>query len=279
MTVVLEARGIAVRFGGLKAVDDLSFAVPAGIIKGIIGPNGAGKTTLFNALAGITPLTAGDILFEGRSIRSLRPFERAARGIARTFQNLQVFPTLSLLENVMVGRHPRARSGIGASILGLPSVRREEADIEARALAKLALLGLADRADAPAANLSFGEAKLLEIARALVGEPRLLLLDEPAAGVPHGEHAAMAAVIRQVNATGVTVLLVEHNMRMVMNLCHDVLVLNTGRHLAEGLPGQVSRDPGVIAAYLGADSELDSEHDSKHDSEHGSVARAGGSGA
>ena len=254
---ILEARGVAVRFGGLKAVDDLSFQVPAGIIKGIIGPNGAGKTTLFNALAGIIPLAGGDVLFEGESIRALRPHERAGRRIARTFQNLQVFPTLTLLENVMIGRHPRGLAGIGASILGLPAVRREERDFEARALEKLTLLGLGDRADATAANLSFGEAKLLEIARALVAEPKLLLLDEPAAGVPHSEHTAMANVIRQVNATGVTVLLVEHNMRMVMNLCHDVLVLNTGRHLAEGLPAQVSRNPDVIAAYLGADSDAE----------------------
>ncbi len=251
---VLETRSLSIHFGGLKAVDNLSFAVEPGRIKGIIGPNGAGKTTLFNALAGLVKPTSGEVLFEGRPIGRLRPFERAALGMARTFQNLQVFRTLSLLENVMIGRHPRASSGFVASLLGLASVRREERDIEARALEKLAMLGLADRADQSAANLSFGEAKLLEIARALVAEPKLLLLDEPAAGVPHHEQSALAAVIRQVNAAGVAVLLVEHNMRLVMNLCDDVLVLNYGRHLAEGLPRDVSRDREVIAAYLGSEA-------------------------
>ncbi|MBN9429353.1 MAG: ABC transporter ATP-binding protein [Burkholderiales bacterium] len=251
---LLEVRDLSVHFGGLRAVDELSFSVAAGRIKGIIGPNGAGKTTLFNALAGLVALTRGDIVFDGESIVGLRSFQRAERGIARTFQNLQIFRELSLLENVMIGRHPRTRAGFFASLAGLPSVRREETDIEARAYDKLALLGLADRADSSAAGLSFGEAKLLEIARALVAEPRLLLLDEPAAGVPHGEQAALSAIIRRVNDSGVTVLLVEHNMRMVMNLCHEVLVLNYGRHLAEGPPAEVSRNRDVIVAYLGEEA-------------------------
>ncbi|MGD9942338.1 MAG: ABC transporter ATP-binding protein [Burkholderiaceae bacterium] len=252
---LLEVRDLSVHFGGLRAVDELSFSVASGCIKGIIGPNGAGKTTLFNALAGLVALTRGDIRFDGESIVALRPFRRAERGIARTFQNLQIFRELSLLENVMIGRHPRGRSSFLASLAGLPAVRREEADIERRAYEKLALLGLADRATSSAAGLSFGEAKLLEIARALVAEPRLLLLDEPAAGVPHGEQAALSAIIRRVNESGVTVLLVEHNMRMVMNLCHEVLVLNYGRHLAEGAPAEVSRNREVIVAYLGEEAE------------------------
>jgi branched-chain amino acid transport system ATP-binding protein len=248
---LLEVRDLGVRFGGLKAVDSLSFAVEQGAIKGLIGPNGAGKTTVFNAITGLAATATGDVLLDGASIAELRPFERAARGLARTFQNLQIFRELSLLENVMIGRHVRSRAGFVASMLRLPGTAAEERDLEARAYAKLALLGLGERALEPASALSFGEAKLVEIARALASEPRLLLLDEPAAGVPHVEQAHFMDIIRRVNAEGVTVLLVEHNMRLVMNLCDEILVLNYGQRLAEGAPADVSRDREVIMAYLG----------------------------
>jgi branched-chain amino acid transport system ATP-binding protein len=248
---LLEVRDLGVRFGGLKAVDSLSFAVEQGAIKGLIGPNGAGKTTVFNAITGLAATATGDVLLDGASIAGLRPFERAARGLARTFQNLQIFRELSLLENVMIGRHVRSRAGFLASMLRLPGTAAEERDMEARAYAKLALLGLGERALEPASALSFGEAKLVEIARALASEPRLLLLDEPAAGVPHAEQARFMDIIRRVNAEGVTVLLVEHNMRLVMNLCDEILVLNYGQRLAEGAPAEVSRDREVIMAYLG----------------------------
>jgi branched-chain amino acid transport system ATP-binding protein len=248
---LLEVRDLGVRFGGLKAVDGLGFAVAEGTIKGLIGPNGAGKTTVFNAITGLAATATGDVLLDGQSIAGLRPFERAARGLARTFQNLQIFRDLSLLENVMIGRHVRTRAGFIASMLRLPGTAAEELDAEARAYDKLALLGLAARALEPASALAFGEAKLVEIARALVSEPRLLLLDEPAAGVPHAEQARFMDIIRRVNAEGVTVLLVEHNMRLVMNLCDDILVLNYGQRLAEGPPAEVSRDREVIMAYLG----------------------------
>lgn len=251
---MLELKDVDTAYGAVPMLRGVTISVIPGELVCLLGPNGAGKTTLFNALAGLVALTRGDIVFDGESIVGLRSFQRAERGIARTFQNLQIFRELSLLENVMIGRHPRTRAGFFASLAGLPSVRREETDIEARAYDKLALLGLADRADSSAAGLSFGEAKLLEIARALVAEPRLLLLDEPAAGVPHGEQAALSAIIRRVNDSGVTVLLVEHNMRMVMNLCHEVLVLNYGRHLAEGPPAEVSRNRDVIVAYLGEEA-------------------------
>ena len=253
---LLEVQDLGIHFGGLKAVDDLSFKLERGQIKGVIGPNGAGKTTLFNAVAGLVGVTTGDIRFEGQSIARLKPHQRAARGLARTFQNLQIFRELSLLENVMIGRHTRSHAGFLASMLRTPGTAAEERDMEARAHDKLALLGLGARAFESAAALSFGEAKLLEIARALVADPSVLLLDEPTAGVPHAEQGKFMEIVRRVNADGITVLLVEHNMRLVMNLCHEILVLNYGRRLAEGTPAMVSRDPEVVAAYLGEDAVL-----------------------
>jgi len=248
---LLEIEGLDVSFGGLQALSALSFGLRPGQIKGVIGPNGAGKTTLFNVIVGVQRPGRGDVRFEGRSIVRLPPHARAALGMARTFQNLQIFRELTLLENVMIGRHPRMRSSFAATLLGARAVRREEEAVERMALERLALVGLADRAHASASQLSFGEAKLLEVARALVAEPKVLLLDEPAAGVPHGEQGALSAIIRRVNAAGITVLLVEHNMKMVMNLCDEILVLQYGRRLAEGTPEAVSRDREVIAAYLG----------------------------
>ena len=252
---LLEVQNLGIHFGGLKAVDDLSFTLERGQIKGVIGPNGAGKTTLFNAVAGLVSATTGDIRFEGRSIAKLKPYQRAARGLTRTFQNLQIFRELSLLENVMIGRHTRSHSGFLASMLRWRGTAAEERDMAARAYEKLALLGLGERALESSAALSFGEAKLLEIARALVAEPKVLLLDEPTAGVPHAEQGRFMDIVRRVNAEGITVLLVEHNMRLVMSLCHELLVLNYGRRLAEGTPTEVSRDREVIAAYLGEDAK------------------------
>jgi len=240
---------VSVAFGGLRAVDALTFEVADGSIKGIIGPNGAGKTTLFNAISGITAPQAGRVLFDGRDITGLRPHERAALGLSRTFQNLQLVPGMSVLENVMLGAHTQLSAGWAAGLLGLG--RREERRAEAIAREKLGLLGLAERAGARAGDLGFADAKLLEIARALASSPRLLLLDEPIAGVPPTDQNRIAAVIRAVNASGVTILLVEHNMRVVMNLCADILVMNHGAHLAEGSPASVARNPEVVAAYLG----------------------------
>ncbi len=226
---LLDIENVRVSFGGLHAVDGLSLSVEAGQIQGIIGPNGAGKTTLFNAIAGIQKLSAGTIRLQGREIQSLQPYQRAALGIARTFQNLQIFPDLSLIENVMIGYHPRARTGFLSALLGLPGVRQEERKIEEVAYEKLGLMGLSDRAMRLAGDLSFGESKLLEIARALAAEPHILMLDEPIAGVPASEQAPVVGMIREVNATGVTVVLVEHNMRMVRGVCHQILVMRSGR--------------------------------------------------
>ncbi len=254
---LLAVDHVSVAFGGLRAVDDLATTVEAGRIKGIIGPNGAGKTTLFNAIAGIQAIASGRILLDGVPIEHLRPWQRAHLGIARTFQNLQVFGELSLIENVMIGCHPRTRSGFMSALVRLPRVAREERDMEAIAYQKLALFGMADRAGQPADALSFGEAKLLEIARALAAEPRILMLDEPIAGVPVGEQGPIADMIRAVNATGVTVILVEHNMRMVMSLCDEILVMRNGRFLAEDTPAAIGAHPEVIAAYLGAETAQD----------------------
>ncbi|NYZ11164.1 ABC transporter ATP-binding protein [Azospirillum sp. RWY-5-1] len=252
---ILEVADVGRSFGGLRAVSDLSFTVAKGEIKGVIGPNGAGKTTLFNMIAGVTAPSTGSIALDGQRIEHLKPYQRVERGIARTFQNLQIFKDLTVLENVMVGRHARTRCDVLHAIFRSPAARREEEGIRDAAFAQLDRLGLAHRAEEKAGSLSFGECKILEIARALAAEPSLLLLDEPIAGVPHAETERVADTVRALNAEGVTVLLVEHNMRMVMRLCDSILVLNYGRKIAEGTAEAVRRDPAVLQAYLGEDDD------------------------
>ena len=252
---MIELRGLTVRFGGLSAVSDLDFTVRKGAIKAFIGPNGAGKTTLFNVISGVQAPSAGQVLLDGEDITSMAAYERARRGLARTFQNLQVFSGMSVLENVVVGMHSRLKSGVVNALLRLPSGRREEAAARERARALLAHVGLEAKADYPVSALSFGELKIVEIARALASEPTVLLLDEPTAGLPAAEAGRVAEVIRAINAEGVTVLLVEHNMRVVMSVSHDILVLNFGRRIAEGEPAAVRAHPEVIAAYLGTDAD------------------------
>jgi branched-chain amino acid transport system ATP-binding protein len=249
---LLRVEALSRYFDGLRAVADLSFDVTVGEIKAVIGPNGAGKSTLFNMIAGITRPTAGHIVFDGARIDALPTFARARLGIARTFQNLQIFRDMTVLENVMVGRHLRGRAGAARAILRDRAFRAEERAIEAAAFDMLERFGLADKAQRPAGALSFGQMKVLELARALAGEPRLLLLDEPAAGLPRTEAEHMAGIIAAINAQGMTVLLVEHNMRMVMSLSHDILVLNNGVRIAEGTADEVCRHPDVLTAYLGA---------------------------
>jgi branched-chain amino acid transport system ATP-binding protein len=248
---LLEVEDVTCRFDGVVAVADLSFSVRAGEIKAVIGPNGAGKSTLFNVIAGVTRASSGGVRFDGARIDHLPTFERARRGIARTFQNLQIFRDMSVLENVMVGRHMRGRAGVTRAILHGPALRSEERAIEAAAMELLDRFGLAHKAQTQAGTLAFGQLKVLELARALACEPRLLLLDEPAAGLPHAEADRMAATISDLNRDGMTVLLVEHNMRLVMSLSHDILVLNNGRRIAEGTADAVRRHPDVLAAYLG----------------------------
>jgi branched-chain amino acid transport system ATP-binding protein len=249
--VVLRAEALNCYFRGLRAVSDLSFEVRAGEIKAVIGPNGAGKSTLFNMIAGVTRPTSGQIWYGDQRIDRLPAFRRAKLGIARTFQNLQIFREMTVIENVIAGRHRHGRAGFAQALLRSPAVRAEDHAMAVSAMDLLARFGLDGKADEPAGVLSFGQMKLLELARALAVEPRLLLLDEPAAGLPRAEAEKVTEIISALNKDGLTILLVEHNMHMVMSLSHDILVLNNGERIAEGDAEAVSRNPDVVTAYLG----------------------------
>jgi branched-chain amino acid transport system ATP-binding protein len=248
---LLEVQGLAKDFGGLAAVRGVDFAVRAGQIKALIGPNGAGKTTIFNLIAGALAPTRGRVLFEGTPLPVRRPHAVAARGISRTFQLVRLFGEMSVLETVLVGCHRRGRAGWAACALRTRAAREDEAQLRLRAQTVLALLGLGARADQPAAALPYGEQRLVELGRALAAEPKLLLLDEPGAGLGRDEQARLAAIIRTIRDAGATVLLVDHHMDFVLGLSDEVVVLSYGEKLAEGRPEAVRTDPAVIDAYLG----------------------------
>jgi branched-chain amino acid transport system ATP-binding protein len=252
----LELRQVGLSFGGLRAVHDVSLALPAGALHGLIGPNGAGKTTIFNLLTGVYQPDAGEIRLGGERISGRRPAQIARAGMARTFQNIRLFGELSVLDNVRIAAGLRARAGMWRSLLRTPYAQAEERCIRARCLELLDVLGIAARADEQARSLPYGDQRRLEIARALATEPNVLLLDEPVAGMNSGEKHAMRGLIQQLRTDfGVAILLIEHDMGLVMDICEHITVLDHGEVIAAGAPAQIQTDPAVIAAYLGVDDQ------------------------
>ena len=248
---MLTINNLSKSFGGVHAVQDVSFTVKEGNIHSVIGPNGAGKTTLFNLITGVYTPTKGEILLNGENVAAMPPDALARRGMSRTFQNLQVCMNMTAIDNVMVGAHLRLNQNLFASMLRLPSVRRADAACRDEAASLMEFVGVGRHVDDEAGQMSYGALKRLEIARALAAKPKVLLLDEPAAGLNHTETGEIEALIRKVAQSGVTVVLVEHDMKLVMNLSDHILVLDYGKKLAEGTAAEVRANPDVVAAYLG----------------------------
>ncbi len=248
---LLQVRNLSIHFGGVKAVQNVSFDIDAGIVYSVIGPNGAGKTTLFNLITGVYKPTSGEIRLDGEAIHGRAPSELARRGVARTFQNLQICMNMSAIENVMVGAHLRLDRNPFKAALRLPALRRRDRELRAEAAQLMEFVGLGQYVEARADAMSYGALKRLEIARALAMKPRLIFLDEPAAGLNPKETIEVDTLVRKIADSGVTVVLVEHDMKMVMNLSDRILVLDYGKKLAEGSGAEVRANPDVIAAYLG----------------------------
>lgn len=250
---MLRVEGITQIFGGLTALEDVSFSVAPGSITGVIGPNGAGKTTLFNIVTGLYTQTQGNVYLDEKNISFFEPEVLAGLGLVRTFQNVELFGQMTVLENVMVGLHTKSKSGIFSCAFKLPRQIKEEKIVRAKAHEWLEFTDLADLADVTACNLPFGKGRLLEISRALAVEPQIILMDEPAAGLNSRETAGLAELIRKIQKLGITIVLVEHDMELVMDVCESIVVLNLGKKLAEGTPREIQENNAVIAAYLGED--------------------------
>jgi len=274
MGAILEIRELSKHFGELKAVDRISMSVEQGQIAAIIGPNGAGKTTLFNLITNSYRATSGEVLLMGVPTLKLPEFKLTEMGVARTYQNIRLFDNMSVLDNVKVGMHCRTRSGVWGAALGLPGTRAEERAAEARAMELMEFVGIARWAREMAKNLPYGGQRRLEIARALATEPKLLLLDEPAAGMNPQESEDLMELIRKIQATGVTVLLIEHHMKVVMGISERIVVLNYGAKIAEGTPSEIQNNPLVIEAYLGTKREIGFARSRRHRNEIRTDSRA-----
>jgi branched-chain amino acid transport system ATP-binding protein len=252
---MLEINGLSKSFGGVQAVHNVSFTVAVDEIVGLIGPNGAGKTTCFNLISGLMPPSAGGVRLSGRDMEGLPPYRRARLGLARTFQNIQLFGGMTVLDNVLTGFHLRQQVGVFTALLPLPKVWRAQSENRRQALELLELVGLGGKEDEAAESLAYGDQRRLEIARALAQAPKLLLMDEPAAGLNPRETEDLMALMEKLRSLGITLLVIEHDMTLVMGLCHRIVVLDHGQVIAAGVPREIRRDPRVIEAYLGREEE------------------------